>query len=272
MAAGTSNGNATWDGLAEAELRERWDSEVHVREQVASTNAEARRLAEEADAPPGTVVVASEQTSGKGRGQRLWASPAGQGVYLSMLFRPAELDGSAPVSIPAGLGVVRSLDRSFEGLAPRLKWPNDLYAGGLKFGGILAEAAWTGGTPRYLVVGVGVNVRPLGEGISASISRRATSVDEELGRTVPLVEVADAVVEGLRAHLSQPIPGLGASDLSDLDRYDGMRDRRATLLPAGGGEPVPGMCVGIAPDGALLFRPDRGALRRVTDGSLDPAV
>lgn len=272
MAAGTSKGKARWDGFTEAELRDRWDSEVHVREQVGSTNGEARRLAEEADAPPGTVVVAAEQTSGRGRGQRSWASPAGRGVYLSILFRPSELDGSAPVSIPAGLGVVRALDQSLAGLAPRLKWPNDLYAHGLKFGGILAEAAWTGSTPRYLVVGVGVNVRPLGEGISAAIARRATSVDEEVGRTVPLVDVADAVVEGLRAHLAAPVPGLGASDLADLDHYDGMRDRRGTLQPSGGGEPVPGMCVGIAPDGALLFRPDRGALRRVTDGSLDPAV
>lgn len=258
-----------WDGHSAADLRGRWQREnVFLFGTIQSTNDEARRLAEEEDAAAGTIVIAHEQTAGRGRAGRAWASPPGAGVYLSVVFRPESL-GEAPTSILAGLGVVRALDEAFPGLAPRLKWPNDLYADGLKFGGILAEAAWAGAKPKFLVVGTGLNVRPLAEGISRSIARRSTSMDEELDRTVDLVEVADAVVAGLSAHLAVPRPGLGSRDLADLDRYDGMRDRRGVLLPPGG-EEIPGMCVGIAPDGALLFRPDRGALRRVTDGSLMP--
>jgi len=241
---------------------------VVVAASLASTNDEARRLAEE-DAPAGTVVAAGEQTAGKGRGGRKWSSPAGAGVYLSMVFRPEALEPS-PVSVLAGLGIARALDRAFPDLHPAIKWPNDLFAGGLKLGGVLSEAAWSDGRPRFLVVGVGINVRPLGAGISRDIARRATSIDEELEATVPLVEVGDAVVQGLSTHLEAPRPRLGPKDLADLDRYDGMRDRRGTLVPPGDAEPLPGKCVGIAPDGALLFRPDRGALQRVTDGSLIP--
>lgn len=259
-----------WDGYSATELADRWDaSQVVALASVSSTNDEAVRLAEEDDAPAGTIVVAGEQTAGRGRGGRKWSSPAGAGVYLSMVFRPEVLE-PAPVSVLAGLGIVRALDEAFPDLHPAIKWPNDLYAGGLKFGGVLSEAAWAESRPRHLVVGVGVNVRPLGEGISRRIARRSTSIDEELERTVPLVEVADAIVTGLARHLAGPRPRLKTADMEDLDRYDGMRDHRATLEPPGDAEPLPGKCVGIAPDGALLFRPDRGALQRVTDGSLVP--
>lgn len=258
----------TWDGRSAEELEERWGRPVHAFESVDSTNDEARRLAEEG-APAGTTVIAGEQTAGRGRGGRKWSSPADAGIYLSMVFRPEVLE-PAPVSVLAGLGLARALDRAFPGLRPTIKWPNDLYAHGLKLGGVLSEAAWSERRPRYLVVGVGINVRPLGDGISRKIARHATSVDEELERQVPLVEVADAVVDGLVRHLDGPRPRLGTSDLDDLDRYDGMRDRRGTLVPPGDKEPLPGKCVGIAPDGALLFRPDRGALQRVADGSLIP--
>ncbi|MGD8495071.1 MAG: biotin--[acetyl-CoA-carboxylase] ligase [Gemmatimonadales bacterium] len=260
---------ATWDGHSADELAERWEHPVHTFASVESTNDEARRLAEEEDAPAGTIVIADQQTAGRGRGGRKWSSPAGAGVYLSMVFRPETLE-PAPVSVLAGLGLARALDAAFPGLAPTIKWPNDLYADGLKFGGVLSEATWSDRRPRYLVVGVGVNVRPLGEGISQKIARQATSIDEELERSVPLVEVGDAVVLGLDRHLAAARPRLGSGDLADLDRYDGMRDRRGTLVPPGDKEPLPGKCVGIAPDGALLFRPDRGALQRVSDGSLIP--
>jgi BirA family biotin operon repressor/biotin-[acetyl-CoA-carboxylase] ligase len=260
----------SWDGPDVAELQKRWERDsVHVMTSVTSTNDEARRLAEEG-AAHGTIVIAGEQSRGRGRAGRSWASPAGAGLYLSMVFRPEVLESAGTVSIPAGLGVVRELDSAIKGLAPAIKWPNDLYADGLKFGGILTEATWEGTRPRFLVVGVGINVRPLGKGISDRIARRATSVDEETGRQVPLVDVADAVIAGLERHLAAPQPGLTSADLQDLDRYDGMRDRRGSLVTSSEEEPLPGTCVGIAPDGALLFRPDRGALRRVVDGTLIP--
>jgi len=260
----------SWEGLSEADLRARWArDDVSLLVSVASTNDEAKRLAD-LDAPSGTIVIAGEQTKGRGRAGRSWASPAGAGLYLSMVFRPEVLKDAGPVSILAGLGIVRALDSAFPTLNPRLKWPNDLYSDGLKFGGILTEAAWTGARPRYLVAGVGINVRPLGAGISDRIARKATSIDEEVGNTASFLEVADAVIAGLETYLAAPVPVLDSADLHDLDRYDGMRDRRGALVLSGEQEPLPGTCVGIAPDGALLFRPDRGALRRVTDGTLIP--
>ena len=182
-----------WEGLSEADLKVRWErDDVSVLASVDSTNDEAKRLADR-DVSAGTIVVAGEQKRGRGRGGRLWASPAGAGVYLSMVFRPEMLKDTGPVTVLAGLGIVRALDAAFPKLNPRLKWPNDLYADGLKFGGILTEVAWTGKLPRYLVAGVGINVRPLGAGISDRIARKATSIDEVTEETVSFLEVADAV-------------------------------------------------------------------------------
>ena len=87
-----------------------------------------------------------------------------------------------------------------------------------------------------------------------------------------LVDVADAVVRGLEKYLSHPAPVLTPALLDEVDRHDWLRDRRVRLTSPsaeeGEAHATSGVCVGIAPDGALLFRPDRGALRRVQAGTV----
>ena len=263
---------AKWDGHALKDLQERWRREsVILYGKIDSTNQAASELAD-GGAPAGTVVVCREQTVGRGRAGHKWYSPRDAGLYLSLLLRPRQILHPSLVSILAGLGIVEKLDRAFRGLGPGLKWPNDVIASGRKLGGVLAEASWSDSHPRYLVLGVGLNVRPLSSKAPRKVQERATALDAELGQAVPLVEVADAVIAGLEKWLPDPPPTHDGALLEQVDRYDWLRDRRAVLtLPGeGASEGHPGTCVGIAPDGALLFRPDRGALRRVADGVVDP--
>lgn len=256
-----------WDGLAAGDLSSRWSRQVELREEVGSTNDVAKELAE-AGAADGTVVLAGRQRKGRGRTGRSWYSPRDRGVYLSMVFHPRDLAHPAPMSILAGLGCAEAMEAGIPGLRPMLKWPNDLMAGNGKFGGILAEAAWSDAAPRYLVVGVGVNVRPLRRDAPEEVRLRGTSIDEEVGSATPLVQVADALVRGLDAALGHPEPVLSPAALDRVDRRDWLRDRRARVEIPGDADPVTGVCVGIAPDGALLFRPDRGALRRIPSGTV----
>ena len=252
-----------WAGQTEADLRRRWERpQVHLFGKVGSTNDEARRLADE-DAPAGTVVIGREQETGRGREGRVWHSPANSGVYLSMIFRPRELENPGLLPVLAGLGVVRSLDGAFPGLRPALKWPNDIYAGERKCGGILSEASWAEGSPRHVIVGVGVNAKPLPGSVPKAVRSAATSIEAEIGTPVDLVQVADAIVEGLEAFLLRPTAALDHGALELVDHYDWLRERRVQVLIDGAETPTTGVAVGIAPDGALLFRPDRGALRRV---------
>ena len=259
-----------WAGQTATELRRRWKRQsVYLFGKVGSTNDEAKRLAEE-EAPSGTIVLGREQTGGRGRERRVWYSPPDAGVYLSMVFRPTRVENPLLLPVLAGLGVVHNLDTSFRGLSPGLKWPNDIYAGDRKCGGILAEATWSDGAPRYLIVGVGINVKPLSGVLPAEVLAGATSLEEQLGEVVDPVRVADAIVTGLEMHLSDPAASLDAKALDLVDHYDWLRDRRISLLPDGSEVPTTGVSVGIAPDGALLFRPDRGALRRVQRGTVVP--
>lgn len=128
-----------------------WRLEVLAR--VASTNAEVARRAG-AGEPAGLVVVAEEQTSGRGRLDRVWTSPPRAGLTFSVLLRPAGPPAQwAWSSLHAGVAVARSL-QELAGLDAVLKWPNDVLVGGRKICGVLAEAV----PPDAVVVGVGVNV------------------------------------------------------------------------------------------------------------------
>lgn len=253
-----------WAGHPVDELRARWErEEVYTYGKVGSTNAVARELAE-GGAPQGTIVLAREQTAGRGRADRRWYSPPG-GVYLSMVFRPAGASLPPLASVLAALGIVRRLDRAFPGLDPALKWPNDLMVADRKLGGVLAEASSGARTPQHLVVGVGINVKPLGPSASGEVRKGATALADQVADPDPLA-VADAVVRGLETYLKHLPATADAETLDLLDRYDWLRDRRFQVRTHEEGEGIPGVGVGIAPDGALLFRPDRGALRRLTSG------
>lgn len=241
---------------------------MHAYGRIDSSNEAARELARRG-APAGAIVVCREQSAGRGRAGRAWYSPGYGGVYLSMLYRPERRLHPAPVSILAGLGVVQRLDRAFADLRPFIKWPNDIVVADGKLGGVLAEASWTETAPRWLIVGVGINVRPFPPSAPREVRQRAASLDEVLGTEVPLVEVADAIIGGLEAYLYDPPAAIPPPVLSELDRYDWLRDRRAVVTPPGEGPGAQGTCAGIAPDGALLFRPDRGALRRVADATVE---
>lgn len=257
-----------WHGHDEDELRRRWDrDEVYVFGSVDSTNETARRLADEEEASDGTVVLAREQKAGKGREGRVWHSPPG-GVYLSLVLRPDSLPNPDLLPLLAGLGVVRRLDEAFEGLDPALKWPNDVMVDDRKAGGLLCEALWSDEAVRFVVAGAGVNVRPL-ENVPSGVGQGAISLDEALGEETPMAEAADAVLAGLETWLPGVPASLDTRALDLVDRYDWLEDRRVRVTLPEEDEPLPGVCVGIAPDGKLLFRPDRGALRRLDRGSVE---
>jgi BirA family biotin operon repressor/biotin-[acetyl-CoA-carboxylase] ligase len=142
--------------------------------EVTSTNDIAASLAEHG-ADEGTVVAADMQTAGRGRFGRTWASPPGAGIYASIVFRPA-LRVAPLLTMAAGVGVAEGVAAAC-GLEAALKWPNDLYAGGRKLAGILAE-----GSASHVVLGVGINLLPAAYPLE--VAARATSIGGELGRPV----------------------------------------------------------------------------------------
>jgi BirA family transcriptional regulator, biotin operon repressor / biotin---[acetyl-CoA-carboxylase] ligase len=147
--------------------------------EVGSTNDVAASLADRGE-PEGAVVVADAQSAGRGRHGRAWASPPGAGLYMSMVMRPAA-HAVGLLTIAAGVALADGIQAA-TGLRPQLKWPNDVYIGGRKLAGILAEAGTSTAGVQHVVLGCGINLMPAA--YPAEVAARATSIESELGRPI----------------------------------------------------------------------------------------
>jgi BirA family biotin operon repressor/biotin-[acetyl-CoA-carboxylase] ligase len=174
---------------------------------VPSTNLLGRRIAGdylgEEMTPPPVVLAAWEQTAGRGRHGRCWWSPAGRGVWAS-LVRPIERsDEMAALPLLAAVGLAGALDRRLPPGTPcRLKWPNDLMAGGRKLGGILIEGVSRRGETAA-VIGFGINCRIDGAEPPAGGVAGPTSLETEGGECPELAELTWELIDALDAQLDR---------------------------------------------------------------------
>lgn len=157
--------------------------DIVVRKRVDSTNAEARRRAAEG-APEGTVIIAEEQTAGRGRPGKTFFSPASTGLYLSVVLRPTlSVDRAQFLTTAAAVAGSQAIEE-VTGRQALIKWVNDIFCGGRKVAGILTEGAvdMESGRFEHAVLGIGVNVKPPAGGFPSSIADVAGSVyDEKAG-------------------------------------------------------------------------------------------
>jgi BirA family biotin operon repressor/biotin-[acetyl-CoA-carboxylase] ligase len=222
--------------------------------QVTSTQDLVHALGE-SGAPSGAAVVAGEQTGGRGRRGRSWASPPG-GLWLSTLCRPADETAAAVLSLRVGLAVAEVLERLVPGLALRLKWPNDLMLGDRKVGGILCEARWQGAALAWVAVGLGINVtNPL----PADVDQRATRLAEHAPGVSP-----EPLAEPLRAAIARAGAAAGPLTPAELGRYVARDWLRGRTLRA----PAAGVATGVDADGALLVTSPAGPVIPVRAGTV----
>lgn len=167
--------------------------------QTDSTNLRAKELAE-GHAPEGTLVVAEKQTSGRGRKGRSWFSPAGDGIYASLILRPAMSANQAPgITLMTAVAVAETL-LSLTQLPARIKWPNDILVNGKKIAGILTEISVKMDSIAYVVVGVGVNVNTPPHRFPQEIKGKATSILVESGKPFPRADIIRAFLKCYETH------------------------------------------------------------------------
>ena len=234
--------------------------------QAGSTNDAAARLAE-AGATEGTTVVAESQSAGRGRHGRMWASPAGAGLYVSTIVRPDRTGpmarNTAAVTLMAGVALADAV-REATGLVVEIKWPNDLMVERRKLAGILAEASAVGTELEYIVLGFGINIRQAA--YPPDVAARATSLEAELGRPVD----RGAVLARALVNLAQGRIALAQGQLGAI------LDRWRALAPSAVGAPIEwqvgesvrrGRTAGLDRDGALLVEVPTG-IERVAAGEI----
>ncbi len=187
---------------------------LHAFAAVDSTQAVARRLAE-AGASEGTLVVADFQRAGRGQRGRSWTAPAGAGLLLSVVLRPPLAPARWPaLTLLAAGAVVDAVARVAPGVRAEIRPPNDVFAGGRKLAGILAESVV--GPRPFVVLGIGINVGQRPEDWPAELRGRAVSLAElgaPVGRPALLAALLDRLAERYAAFVREPAalaPGAAA--------------------------------------------------------------
>jgi BirA family transcriptional regulator, biotin operon repressor / biotin---[acetyl-CoA-carboxylase] ligase len=233
-------------------------------EETDSTNRVALELAE-AGAEDWTVIAADQQTAGRGRLGRSWASAPGKALLLSVILRPAvEPPRAALLSLLAGWAMVTACP-SLPAGAVRAKWPNDLVVGERKLGGILSELNAEGDRVRHVIIGVGVNVSMRPEDFPEEVRGSATSLALE-GAPADHADLLRRFLVAFRGAFPR---GDAAWD-GVIERYRGVcatlgRMVRATTTL---GRTVEGEATAISPAGGLVVRDRAGGEHAVAFGEV----
>lgn len=255
----SQEGLTHWQGEPVGTWRTLWGVPAfEAYERIGSTNDRAKVLAAE----PGNthaVVIAAEQTEGRGRRGARWHSPPGCGLWMSVVLPNPNAALHLPLLV--GLGVAEAIQDAEASLRVGIEWPNDLVIQGRKVGGILCEGASAG-----VVAGIGINVRMPEGGFPASLQPRATSLEQEGGNALSHSRLVGLIVRALERRLRGSASGLAPDVLHELTARDALAAR-----PVLSEEHGPGIARGIERDGALVLERPDGSRVRVMAGSVRPA-
>jgi BirA family biotin operon repressor/biotin-[acetyl-CoA-carboxylase] ligase len=233
---------------------------------ASSTNDLAAMLALQGT-PDGTLVIAGQQTAGRGRGGHHWHSPPGAGLYVSVVLDALQGhvgDWVHALTLATGVAMAEGLHAA-SGLPVVIKWPNDLVMapagtvrGARKLAGILAEAQTDAGTLSHVIVGIGVNVGPAAW--PPEIGARATSLEDEVGRAVDPSLVLGTSLARIGTWVGRLRAGHAAAVRARWQQL-AVGASGATVEVAHADGPRRGVTCGIDTDGALLVRSGAGTER-----------
>jgi BirA family biotin operon repressor/biotin-[acetyl-CoA-carboxylase] ligase len=229
-----------------------------------STNAVALKLAGEG-AEQGTVVLAEEQTAGRGRLGRTWYSEKSSGIYTSIILRPPLAPAAAPVlTLMAGLAVQKAVTAT-TGLSVDIRWPNDLLVGGKKVCGILTEMSAEVDRLHAVVLGIGMNVNHCR--MPAELENSATSLRMEAHRAISRLQVFVALLRELERHYQML---LKSGNRAITERWEAASTfahgkRVYVSTPAGVAQAT---TTGLDPSGALNVQYDDGRQESLVAGEV----
>ncbi|HEV8199542.1 MAG TPA: biotin--[acetyl-CoA-carboxylase] ligase [Candidatus Polarisedimenticolia bacterium] len=233
---------------------------------IGSTNDRALELAA-AGEPEGGLVLAEEQVQGRGRRDRTWSSRPYLGLYASLILRPAIPAPRAPLlTFMAAVATADALNE-IPGLKARIKWPNDVLAGGRKIAGVLGEVRGADPEVREMVVGVGVNVHHLEEDFPPELRSRATSVRIASGRPAERAPILARLLEGFEHRYARALRDGPATLLREWQTLSSLQpgDPVRVLGPTG---PAQGTFAGIDEEGGLKLQAPDGRVLRIAFGEI----
>ena len=251
---------------------ERIARQVLWKEEIDSTNSWAREYAgsrcwiEEETDPDGALFVAEKQTAGKGRQGRVWTSPPGENIYMTLLLWKPEIKAvsASQLTLIMGLSVAQGMEK-LTGRKAGIKWPNDVVYSGKKICGILTEMRIQEGKPEYIVIGTGINVNQ--KEFPPDLQDKATSVFLETGEKADRIQGIARVMECFEKNYRK---FLRTEDLSLIrEDYESLllnKDRQVRIIEKKG--QWQGTARGINDRGELLVEDSHGNLREILSGEV----
>jgi len=239
--------------------------EIHVFQETTSTNDIAARLAQ-GGSKEGAVVFAESQTKGRGRMGRAWISPAGKGLWFTVLLRPKIApQATTQLTAAAATALCRAVTLQ-TGMTPEIKWPNDILIHGRKIAGILTEMSAELDQVQEVLLGVGMDVNLEEADFPGNLLRRATSLRIETGQKINRAELAVAILRELDRDYQVVSKG-------QFQRLAQQWEERCTTLGCQvairvGERVIRGRAESLDDDGALLIRGSHGHLERIVGGDV----
>jgi BirA family transcriptional regulator, biotin operon repressor / biotin---[acetyl-CoA-carboxylase] ligase len=239
---------------------------IHYVESVESTQKIAHRLASE-DAPEGTVILAEEQLSGRGRMARKWHSPKYTGIWMSMIIRPnIPLSNAPQLTLLSAVAIVQAIEEMTD-LIPEIKWPNDILINGKKVTGILTELQAEADRIHSIIIGIGINVNQKKEDFPLELQEIATSLFIENRETVSRAELIRSIFKHFERlytlYLEQgflPIKLLWEGYASSIGKYIKARTVKNT---------IEGKALGITNDGVLQLEDMSGTIHHIYSADIE---
>lgn len=231
---------------------------------IGSTNDEALAWASDG-ARDLSLVIADEQTNGRGRLGRKWFTPAGSAIAASLILRPENVL-RPHLSRVVGLAALSIAETCKElNLKPQIKWPNDILVDGKKLAGILIENIWTGERIDLLALGMGINVRKESVPPAENLQFPATSIEDELGKSPPArEEILRSILGNFIEIRKRVATDEFIASWNDLLAFRG----KQVQIRAGEESPITGELLGLASDGSLQALDARGRIVTVHFGDV----
>jgi len=218
--------------------------------------------------PEGVVILAEEQSAGRGRAGRSWRSERGTGIYVTLLLRPKISPVQAPLlTMMAGLSAHAAI-QARTGLQVDLKWPNDLMLNGKKLGGILTEMYSDTTLVRFVIVGIGINVNQ--EKFPGELSTMATSLRAETGKNESRLELLARLLREFESDYNRFLRE-GASSVTARFTKASSYAVGKRVRVANGAESFTGVTAGLAPEGLLQVEREDGQVVTVIAGDVTEA-
>ncbi|MFD1038665.1 biotin--[acetyl-CoA-carboxylase] ligase [Virgibacillus byunsanensis] len=247
-------------------LNTKWLGKTIIHKSVTPSTQQVAHQAVQEDAVHGTVIIADEQTKGKGRMNRSWHSAKGKGIWMSIVLKPEIPPHLAPQLTLLSATILAETLAEFTALEPKIKWPNDIFIHNKKTAGILTEMQAEQDQIQYVVIGMGINVNQDVDEIPEDLRGKATSLQIESTNSWNITELIQHILVKFEDAYSKYIEN-GFSDVKVIwERYGYKIGEIVTIKTMR--ESWKGKFLGIAEDGALLTTKD-GEIKKLYSAEIE---